>query len=131
MREWLQIANVANPQAQKVCGFQPPFLADFETIQAVMQGVAAADDFDLIYDNKEVMVYQYVNRLHAGRIRTYDIKFIGDLVGYESWLVVQGLIAVNREEQIQYQVKQAKRMLIQAMKDIWGVVLQKKGAEHV
>lgn len=131
MREWLQIANVANPQAQKVCGFQAPFLADFETIQAVMQGAAAADDFDLIYDNKEVMVYQYVNRLHAGRIQTYDIKFIGDLVGYESWLVVQGLIAVNREDQIQYQVKQAKRMLIQAMKDIWGVDLQKKGAEHV
>ena len=130
MREWLKTANAMNPQARMVCGFQPPFEADYDMMLGVLKGVGTADSFELIFDTDELTVFQYVNRLNPGRIRMYDIKYIADLTDYESWLVVQGLIAVNRDDQILYQVKRAKRMLIQAIRDIWGIELQKKGDIH-
>ena len=57
----------------------------------------------------------------------HDIKFIAALNGYESWIVVQGLIAFNEDKQANNQIRHAKKMLIKAMSDIWGVEI-KKGA---
>lgn len=133
MREWLMQANAMNPQFRPICGFQPPYEADFEAMQVILRDCIAADDLRMIFENEEVVVYQYVNqvnklKLAQPRIRLYDIKFIAALIGYETWLIVSGLIAVNRDDQVYYQVKQAKKKLLQAMNDIWGVEVKKKGA---
>ena len=128
MRELLERANAANPQFRPICGFQPAFEADANMMQIVTAEATEADEFDLLYENKEVDVYIIQTQRRNGRIKLYDIKLIGDLRGYEEWLVVEGLIAVSHISQFNSQLKRGKIKLIEAMRDIWGVELQKKGA---
>ena len=130
MKKWLSKANAMNPHAKKVCGFQSPFEADFDSMKVVLQDYRDADVFDLIYDNKEVIVYEYRNLLNDSSIKFWDIKYIAQLIGYEAWLVVSGLIAVNRNSQLDYQIRLAKMSLIAAIENIWGVSLKKKEVNY-
>jgi len=127
LRELLERANVENPQFRPICGFQAAFEADASMLSIVTAEAIDADEFDMIYSGKEVEVYLIQTQRTNGKIKLFDVKFIGDLIGYEEWIVVQGLIAVTRLDQLSSQYRQAKMMLIKAMEDIWGVNL-KKGA---
>lgn len=51
----------------------------------------------------------------------YDIRYIAALVGYESWLISAGLIAVNRDFQLKPHLKRGKLALAKAIYDIWGI----------
>lgn len=128
MREWLEKANAMNPQAKLVCGFQPAFLADYKAINIILSDSMTADEFDLVYETDAIAVYQYANQFKYRPFMLFDIKYIADLVGFESWIVVQGLIAATHADHVIRQANDAKRMLIKAIWDIWGIDLQKKGA---
>ena len=128
MREWLLQANAMNPQLHMVCGFQPPFEADADAMAVITARTAAADDFTMIYQTPEVEVYRLQTLVRPTGVMLYDLKFIAALVGYESWIISQGLIAVNRISQLDWQVKRAKRRLVESINDIWGIDLRKKGA---
>lgn len=121
MLDWLKRANGLNPHFRKVCGFQPPFAADSQMMAEITQETMRADAFDLLYASKEVEVYGFRILRRNGRLKLYDIRFIAALLGYEAWLVVAGLLAVNRDSQLDYQIKAAKKALIQAVNDQWGV----------
>ena len=128
MRELLEKANAQNPQFKPICGFQPVFEANAESLQIIMQDSANADHFDLLYSGKGVDIFQLDTLVSPGKIRLYDIKLISGLTGYEEWLVVQGLIAACRDDQLSPQIKRAKIALIRAISDIWGIDLMKKEA---
>lgn len=127
LRELLERANAMNPQFRPICGFQPAFEADATGLGVITSDAVEADEFELIYHNEEVDVYYIQTQRTHGKVKLFDVKFIGDLIGYEEWLVVQGLIAVNRIDQLQAQYRVGKKMLVKAMQDIWGVEF-KKGA---
>lgn len=131
LRELLEQANAENPQFKPIWGFQPAFEVGAESLAIITAGLAEFDEFSQIYDGKEVNVY-FAQTLRCGHsprdIKMYDIKIIGELKDYESWIVVQGLILVNRVSQLGTFVKQGKKMLIKAMDDIWSVNVMKKGA---
>lgn len=128
IRELMEKANAMNPQFRPICGFQPAFDVDADGLQIVLADSSKSDHFDLIYATKEVEIYQLDTLVSPGRIRLYDTKLIAGLIGYESWIIVQGLLAVNREDQLAWQLKRAKRELIQAIDKIWGIDLMKKEA---
>ena len=113
MRELLECANAAKPQFRPICGFQPAFEADANMMQIVTAEVMEADEFDLLYENEEVDVYIIQTQRRNGRIKLFDVKLIGDLRGYEEWLVVEGLIAVSHISQFNSQLKRGKIKLIE------------------
>ena len=127
MREFLLEANLGNPQARMICGFQPAFEANTEQLVNVLQFSQASDQFDLLFVNDKVEVYQVTRIRRSGKIKLHDMKFIAALNGYESWIVVQGLIAFNEGKEPSNQIRHAKKMLIKAMSDMWDVTV-KKGA---
>lgn len=128
MREWLNKANSMNSQAKSVCGFQGPYEADFDAMQVILAESISADEFSQIYEGDEVNVYEYVKQRKSKPFKLYGIKYIASLIGYEAFLVVSGLIAVNRDEQLYPQVKRAKKALLRAVADIWGIAIRKKEA---
>lgn len=127
MREFLLEANAGNPQARMICGFQPAFECNADQLTDILQFSQVSDQFDLLFVNDEVEVYQVKRIRRNGQVKMHDIKFIAALNGYESWIVVQGLIAFNHDKQAKTQIRHAKKMLIKAMSDIWDVTV-KKGA---
>lgn len=126
MIDWLKRANGMNPAFRKVCGFQPPFAADSQMMAEITQETARADAFDLLYSSKEVEIYGFRILRRNGRIKLYDIRFMASLLGYEAWLIVAGLIAVNKDSQLNNQIREAKRSLIKAIDDQWGIDLMLK-----
>lgn len=127
MREMLLQANAGNLEARMVCGFQPAFETNFEGIVNVTTGSwESADIYDLLYDNGEVEVY-LIQTMKKYKPMLYEVKLVAHLANYESWIVVQGLIAVSKKELLQLQMNIGKRMLLHAISDIWGIQL-KKGA---
>lgn len=128
MREWLLQANAMNPQLRMVCGFQPPFEADADAMAVITARTASADDFTMIYSTPEIEIYRIQTLVRPTGVMLYDLKFIASLVGYESWIISQGLIAVNHVSQLDWQIKRAKRRLIAMINDVWGIDLMKKGA---
>lgn len=121
MREWLTKVNGTNPQAKAFCGFQPVYLADADIMQIVLEESQDADYFDILYTSTEVEVYCMCILRKDGYIRFYDIRYIAALVGYESWLISAGLIAVNRDFQLKPHLKRGKLALTKAIYDIWGI----------
>lgn len=128
MREWLLQANAMNPQLRMICGFQPPFVADGAAMNVICARSSQADDFTMIFSTPEVEVYRLQTLVRPRSVMLYDMKFIASLIGYESWIVSQGLIAVNRESQLDWQIKRAKRRLIAMVNDVWGIDLMKKSS---
>ena len=121
MREWLKKVNGTNPQSRMICGFQPVYEADADALETLLQETMEADYFDILYTSPEVEVYTMCILRKDGFIRFHDIRFIAHLIDHESWLVSAGLIAVNRDSQLKPQVKKAKKALVRAINDIWGI----------
>lgn len=126
MKKWLTKANIMNPHARMVCGFQPPFEADFEAMKVILREFDQAKEYNFIYEDNDVIVYEYKNLLQQSPFRYWDIKYIAQLLRYEAWLVVSGLIVVNNDRQLNIQIRNAKRSLVKAIKDIWGVTLKRR-----
>lgn len=121
-----QIANIGNPQAKAIAGFQNPFMAEWETIELIVQDAAAADTFEIIFSNDDLEVYEYRRRIASGRVKLIDIKYIASLIMYEGWIVIQGLIAFTMDSGLNCQIISAKRSLIQSIYDLWGFDLMSK-----
>jgi hypothetical protein len=128
MRELLQKANAMNPQFRPICGFQPAFKADADMLTVIMQDSFNSDHFDMVYTGKGVDVFQLDTLVSPNKIRMYDVKLIAARWGKEEWIVVQGLIAAYKDEQVVSQIKRAKIQLIKAINVNWGIDLMKKEA---
>lgn len=126
MRELLAKANAGNPLARQVCGFQPAFCAEYSDMVEVTNGIENADILDMIYESTSTEVYIAVTKEREGGVTLFNVKLIAALRNYEHWLVVQGLIAVNRKEQMKTHIRQGKKMLVKAMEDIWGIEFSKE-----
>lgn len=126
MRKWLELANGLNPQFRPICGFQPVFEADADMMNTILQEVQTADYFDILYTSPQVEVYSLCVLRKDGFIRFHDIRFIASLVGQEEWLVIAGLIAVNRDSQLKPQVKMAKKKLVKAINRKWHIDIRLK-----
>lgn len=121
MREWLVKVNGTNPQFRPVCGFQPVYEADAGKMNILLSEAVQADHFDMLYASDQVEVYAMHILRRTDPIRFHDVRYIASLVGYEEWLVSAGLIAVNRDSQLNPQLRRAKRDLARAINDIWGI----------
>lgn len=128
MRKKLDVANVQNPWKRSIAGFQSPFMADSASLEIITQGCAEADAFDMVYDNGTVSVYRVFNQLDNSHIKSFDIKYIAQHEQKDKWLVCQGLVCVRDIRQIRAHEKHAKKMLLDAMKRYWHVVLQRVSA---
>ena len=95
----------------------------------ILQEVQTADYFDILNTSPQVEIYSLCVLRKDSFIRFHDIRFIASLVGQEKWLIIAGLIAVNRDSQLNPQIKIAKKKLVNAINHKWKLDIRlKKGA---
>lgn len=125
MREKLDRANACNPKMRSIAGFQTPFKTNLESLEIIVQNSLAAEVFDLVYENDSIEVYQMLDQLESGPVKSFDVKYIAQHKTLDRYLVCQGLIIVHDVANVAVQEKRAKKMLIDAIQREWHILLKK------
>lgn len=91
-------------------------------LEAVIELISPYEAFDIIFHNEEVDVYRVFTQTDRGTIKSFNLTFIAERIGYDEFLVTSGTIRTTEYVKEQEYEKVGKRILYKATKQRWNTI---------